>query len=317
MNMLNYCWITKIPADWFLRKNLIQNYMKRTALYYALTVILIITTASSTFAQDTVSVPDTLRGWDTSWQLGLNGSQASYSNWSQGGVNNIAATGSTTFTSVYKKDRFSYGFLANARFGKTKIENEGIRKIDDRLFILNRFLYDLGEDESDFKLYANIRFRTQFDKGFNYGAEPKELISKFLAPAYLSQDAGLAYIPSPMFSFEAGLGLQQTIVIDSDLSAKYGLSDGDSFSIEPGITLGSTFNAAIAENLQLSSSINTFTNFGKPLKSTDIWFSNKLVASINRYLNTTFSLDFVYNDDFSDEIQVAQVLSVGVSFTLR
>ena len=291
--------------------------MKYTALYFALTVILIITTASSTFAQDTVSVPDTLRGWDTSWQLGLNGSQASYSNWSQGGVNNIAATGSTTFTSLFKKDRFSYGFLANARFGKTKIENEGIRKIDDRLFILNRFLYDLSEDESDFKLYANIRFRTQFDKGFNYGAEPKRLISKFLAPAYFNQDAGLAYIPGPMFSFEAGLGLQQTIVRDTDLSTIYGLAEGESFRNEAGLTLGSSFDANVATNVRFTSSINTFTSFNAPVKSTDIWFSNKLLARINSYLNTTLSLDLVYNDDFSDEIQVAQVLSMGVSFTLR
>jgi hypothetical protein len=291
--------------------------MKHLLLFLFSSFFIIILSTTYISAQDTVSVPDTLRGWDTSWEVGLNGAQASYSNWSQGGVNNIAATGSTTFTSVYKKDRFSYGFMANARFGKTKIENEGVRKIDDRIFILNRFLYDLGDDESDFKLYANIRFRTQFDKGFDYSAEPNELISKFLAPAYFNQDAGLAYIPGPMFSFEAGLGLQQTIVRDKDLSEKYGLSDGESFSIEPGITLGSTFNAAIAENMQLSSSINTFTSFNKPLKSTDIWFSNKIVATINRYMNTSFSLDFVYNDDFSDEIQVAQVLSVGVSFTLR
>jgi hypothetical protein len=291
--------------------------MKHSLLFLFFSFFIKILTTTYISAQDTVSVPDTLRGWDTSWEVGLNGAQASYSNWSQGGVNNIAATGSTTFISVFKKDRFSYGFLANARFGKTKIENEGIRKIDDRLFILNRFLYDLGEDESDFKLYANIRFRTQFDKGFDYSTEPNILISKFLAPAYFNQDAGLAYIPGPMFSFEAGLGLQQTIVRDKDLSEKYGLPDGDSFSIEPGITLGSTFNAAIAENIQFSSSINTFTNFSKPIKSTDIWFSNKFVATINRYMNTSFSLDFVYNDDFSDEIQVAQVLSVGVSFTLR
>jgi hypothetical protein len=249
--------------------------------------------------------------------LGLNGSQASYSNWSQGGVNNIAATGSTTFTTIFKKDRYSYGFLVNTRFGKTKIENEGIRKIDDRLYILNRFLYDLGEEDSDFKIFANIRFRTQFDKGYNYGTEPKELISNFLAPAYLTQDAGLAYIPGPMFSFEAGLGLQQTFVRDTNLSEKYGLSEGETFRNEAGLTLGSSFDANIATNIRFTSSINSFTSFNKPVKSTDIYFSNKFAARINRYLNTTFSVDLVYNDDFSSEIQVAQVLSLGVSFTIR
>jgi hypothetical protein len=291
--------------------------MKNPLLF--LVFYFLITSLTTTYisAQDTVSIPDTLRGWDTSWELGLNGSQASYSNWSQGGVNNIAATGSTTFTSVFKKDRYSYGFLVNTRFGKTKIENEGIRKVDDRLFILNRFLYDLGEEDSDFKIFANIRFRTQFDKGYNYGTEPKELISNFLAPAYFTQDAGLAYIPGPMFSFEAGLGLQQTFVRDTNLSEKYGLAEGETFRNEAGFTLGSSFDANIATNVQFTSSISTFTSFDKPIKSTDVYFSNKFVARINRYLNTTLSIDLVYNDDFSSEIQVAQVLSLGVSFTIR
>jgi hypothetical protein len=34
-------------------------------------------------------------------------------------------------------------------------------------------------------------------------------------------------------------------------------------------------------------------------------------------MNTSLNLDFIYDDDFSSEIQVAQVLSLGVSFTLR
>lgn len=291
-----------------------MNNLLRSA-FLLVTSILIFHSTST--AQDSIAIPDTLSGWATSWNVGLNGSQASYSNWSQGGVNNIAGTGSTTFTTAYKKDRFSYGFLFNARFGKTRIQNEGIRKIDDRLFLLNRFLYDLGGEDSDFKLFGNIRFRTQFDKGFDYNAEPNELISNFMAPAYFSQDAGLAYVPNEMVSFEAGLGLQQTIVRDTSLSERYGLDEGQRFRNEAGLTLGSSFDAEIAENITFTSSINTFTGFNKPVKSTDIYFSNKLTGRVNQFMNTSLSLDLVYNDDFSSEIQVAQVLSLGVSFTLR
>lgn len=325
MNTWNFYWMIRHPASWYWLKlnDPIFIHMKTVSLFIAFSLSLSAFIATFAAAQDSVSIPDTLSGWDSSWEIGLNGSQASYSNWSQGGVNNIAATGSSTFTSVYKKDRFSFGFLVNTRFGKTKIENEGIRKIDDRLFILNRFLYDLGENESDFKLYANIRFRSQFDKGFNYGTDSKELISNFLAPAYFNQDAGLAYIPGPMFSVEAGLGLQQTIVRDTDLSEKYGLGEGETFRNEAGFTLGTAFDATIAENIRFTSSISTFTSFNKALKNTDVYFSNKFVARINRYLNTTLSVDLVYDSDFvpaegsSGKIQVAQVLSLGVSFILK
>ncbi len=287
---------------------------------YLLTFAIIFLSAEILIAQDSVAIPDTLQGRLTSWVVGINGSQASYSNWSQGGVNNIAATGTSTFTIAYKQDKFSYGFLLSTRYGKTKIEDEGSRKIDDRLFIKNRFLYDLGDEDSDFKLFANLRFRTQFDKGFDYGAGSEGenvLISNFMAPAYFNQEAGLAYIPSDNFTFEAGLGLQQLFVRDENLATTYGLYEGDRFRNEAGFTLGSNFKLGLATNVALESSITTFTTFGKAISSTDVYFSNKLTGQINNFMNASLSLDLVYNDDFSSEIQVAQVLSLGISFALR
>lgn len=271
-------------------------------------------------AQESISFPDGLEGWQTTWSVGISGSQASYSNWAQGGVNNIAATGRTNLTTVYHSGKFSYGFMINARFGKTKVQNEGVRKIDDRLLIKNRFLYDLGDDDSEFKLFGNIRIRTQFDEGFNYGGGPDGTdlkISSFMAPAYFTQDAGLAYIPGELFSVEMGLGLQQTFVRDVNLSTIYGLPEGDRFRSEAGFTFGSGLKTGIATNLTYTSSLNTFTSFNKSIKSTNVYFSNTLTGKINDFLNASLSLDFAYNDDFSSELQVAQVLSLGIVFTIR
>src|SRR5690625_6665729 len=116
-------------------------------------------------AQDAIVVRDSLSGGQTSWEVGLSGSQASYSNWAHGGVNNISATGATTYSSLYREGRFGYGILINLRYGKSQIDDEGTRKIDDRLYIQNRFLYDLGDEGSIFKLLSNIRLRTQFEIG--------------------------------------------------------------------------------------------------------------------------------------------------------
>ena len=290
--------------------------MKKILLLSAITIL----SYCHLSAQESISFPEDLDGSQTTWSVGISGSQASYSNWAQGGVNNIAATGRTNFTTVYHSGKFSYGFLVNARFGKTKVQNEGVRKIDDRLFIKNRFLYDLGDDQSDFKLFGNIKIRTQFDDGFDYGKGPdgSDLkISSFMAPAYFTQDAGLAYIPNETFSVELGLGLQQTFIKDRSLSTVYGLPEGDRFRSEAGFTFGSSLKTGIAENLSYASSLNTFTSFNKSFKSTDIYFSNTITGKINNFLNASLSLDFVYNDDFSNELQVAQVLSMGVVFTLR
>lgn len=290
--------------------------MKKLLLFLTLPLFLITTS----LAQDTITFPEDLEGWNTTWNLGLSGSQASYSNWSQGGVNNIAATGRTTFTSVYSHNKFAYGFLFHSRYGKTKVQDEGVRKIDDRLFILNRFLFDLGAEESEFKLFSNIKMRTQFDDGFRYGdsVDGSDLkISGFLAPAYFNQDAGVAYIPSERFTVEAGLGLQQTFVHDVELGPTYGLSDGERWRFEAGFTFGAGFKSEIATNLTYNGSLNTFSSFGRSVQSTDIQISNTLNGKINDFLSAGLSLDFVYDDDFSNELQIAQVLSLGVLFTIR
>jgi hypothetical protein len=272
-----------------------------------------------TKAQNAPAVPDTLAGWSQSWGVGFNGSQASYSNWSQGGVNNIAATGNSDFRAKFRENRFSYSFQLVTRFGQTRIQDEGVRKTDDRLAVQNRFLYDLEEENSDFKIFANINFRTQFAEGFNYGAGPdgeNVLISNFMAPAYFTQNAGLAYIPTDNFSFEAGLGLQQTIVADETLSTTYGLPEGDKFRNEAGLSLAASYNMSLATNLRWSSSVETFTNVNKSVKSTDIYFLNQITGRINNFMNASLRLDVVYDDDFSREVQVAQVLSLGISFIL-
>lgn len=291
--------------------------MKRT-VFLLLTASLFF--VNEIYAQDSFTIPDTLSGWQTNWSVGLNGSQASYSNWSQGGTNNISATGTTTFRSLYKNKKFALGFLLDTRYGKTKIEDEGTRKIADRLYFLNRYLYTLNEEKPELKLFADLTFRTQFDEGFDYGAAEDGgdvLISSFMAPAYFNESIGLAYVPSDHFSVDAGLGLKQTYVKDESLSTTYGLDEGDQFRSEAGLTIGANVEKNILENVQYSSSIQTFTNFNKAVGSTDINFSNKIIGRINSYMNMNLSLDLVYDDDFSEELQVAQILSLGISYSIR
>ncbi len=68
---------------------------------------------------------------------------------------------------------------------------------------------------------------------------------------------------------------------------------------------------------QYPSSIQTFTSFDSAISSTDVYFSNKITGRVNSYINTNLSLDLVYDDDFSEEIQVAQILSLGISYSIR
>lgn len=266
-----------------------------------------------------LTISDSLSGWNYSWIAGLNGAQAYYSNWAKGGVNSISVNAHSALSGKYREGRFAYGFLFVTRYGKTKIEDQGIRKTNDLLLLKNLFLYDLAKKDSEWSFFGEINFRTQFDKGFKYGAGPNGedvLISRFMAPAYFSQSVGLAYIPNAVYSFQAGLGLKQTIVIDDDLETLYGLDEGATFRNEAGITLGASFQHAIVKNFILSSSLETFTNINEPISSTDIYFSNTLTGKINNFMNVSLRFDLVYNEDYSEEVQILQTLSLGVTFVL-
>jgi len=264
-----------------------------------------------------IVVADTLDGWDFGWVGGLNGAQASYDNWSQGGVNTISVTASTVFNAKYRNNRFAYALATNLKYGKARLEGQGTRKTDDRIAVNNKFSY-LFEDDR-WSAFANINFATQFDQGFDYDVPDGEnpaLISKFFAPAYFTQIAGIAYNPTDYFTAEAGLAMKETIVSDTRLSTRYGLDPGEKFRFEPGFSLAMNFEKKMFSNVRLISSVETFTNMQRHIDNTDINFSNELIGKINDFMNMSLQFVMVYDSDFNREVQIKQVLSAGISYSI-
>lgn len=263
---------------------------------------------------ETVIVADTLEGWDANWDGGLNGAQAAYNNWSQGGTNTISVSASTVFDLKYRKDRFAYALGTNFKYGKARIQEEGTRKTDDRIAINNKFSYLFNNER--WSAFANVNFSTQFDKGFDYSSEQDSLISKFFAPAYFTQVAGLAYTPTEYFSAQAGMAMKETIIGDTALSGRYGLAPGEKFRFEPGYSTALFFEKELFSNISLVSSVETFTNLQTDISSTDVHFSNELVGEINDFMDMSFQYVVVYDEDFSKKVQVKQVLSAGLSVNI-
>ncbi len=174
---------------------------------------LFILIAASLNAQ-TIVIPEDQTGWGQTWVLNLNGSQASYDNWSEGGVNTISGTFSTVYTKLYRKDQLGFGFRANLRYGQSRIDGD-TRKSDDLISIRSRVVYDLTEG-SKVAAYGAFQFKSQFAEGYSYGAGPLGediLISNFMAPGYFTEGAGIEYNASDNLQMQGGLALKQTIVI--------------------------------------------------------------------------------------------------------
>jgi hypothetical protein len=274
---------------------------------------------SKSLAAQTIVVADTLQGWKQTWVANLNGSQAAYNNWSEGGVNTVSGAASTVFTRMYRKDRYSFGFRTNLRYGQSRIEGQ-TRKSDDLISMRIRNTYDL-QDDSNVAAYGALQFRTQFADGYDYEAKlnpagEDSLISGFFAPAYLTEEIGLEYNPNSHFQIAGGLALKQTFISDGDLSPNYGLPQGDTFRSEGGVSTSISYQNQIAENIQYSSNLETFTNFLIPISETDVFWANELVGQINSLISASFQYEMRYDNDFSSEVQIKQVLSAGISVNL-
>lgn len=247
--------------------------------------------------------------WKFNWVGSLNGSQAQYSNWSQGGSSSIAATASTVFEGIYKHESFGYLIRTNIKYGQTRIDWDNVQKTDDLLRITNKFDYYLKDNR--FSAFSEIDFRTQFAQGFN---KDGILISNFFAPAFIQETAGMSFKPSPIFSSQAGLSFKQTLVSDTSLSKYYGVSSGESFRSEGGLSIVLGLKTPLFENMSYAGTLETFTNFLTSLNRTDFIFSNELNGKINSKLSTNIQFVLMYDRDFNSKVQIKQVIALGLNF---
>lgn len=258
---------------------------------------------------------DSVPRWSTNFTGSLNGNEAAYSNWSDGGVNSLALTASTVFNSKYVSHRFGYNVDVNLKYGQTKLQGFGLRKTDDLIRLKNQM--NLFFNDRRFSGFVSVSFKSQFDKGFEYPNDSTEvLISRFLAPAYLKEGTGIAFQPVDYFSIQGGFALQQTIVRDTTLSTRYGLKRHSTLLTEGGIGIGIDFNKEVFKNVTFHSSIETFTSFVKPIRSTDVSFANEITGKVNSFMNVNLQFEMLYNDDITKAIQIKQVLALGVNIQI-
>ena len=254
--------------------------------------------------------------WDYSLRTSFTGSNSTYRSWSQGGVDNISLLGSTGFSSEYKKEQFTFSKNINLRYGQSRIGDGDFVKSDDLIRVRTQ-IRRLFRDER-FSTIFNLNFESQFAKGYDRlttdSEQPRVMLSRFLAPAYINQILGLSYNPDEHIRFESGLAMKQTIVRDTTLSTRYGLEPGDTFRNEAGFSLLIGYERRIMESIYYSGYIETFTNVNKNLASSDLLFVNEITGQINRYISANVEFVLAYNDDVTDDLQIKQIISVGFNY---
>ena len=168
-----------------------------------ITVALLLTTTVIA-QQDTII----LHQWVPKVIAGLNLSQISLSNWTQGGEDAIswALLGNG---SLYRRSEvWHFRNDMKLAYGRTKLGSSDYRTTDNELYIESVISRNIGWAIDP---YFSNTVRTALTKGFNYEADPDTQIANFFDPGYLTQSLGFVYDKIPGFSTRLGAAVQEVI----------------------------------------------------------------------------------------------------------
>jgi hypothetical protein len=251
-------------------------------------------------------------GWHNSGFVAVNFSQAAFSNWAAGGENSIAGTGLFNFLAKYRGNRKYWDNSIDLAFGLIKSHEQTIRKSDDKIDLSSNYgKYAFGS----FYYSAQLEFTTQFAPGYNY-PDDSTVISKFMAPAFLTTAVGLNWKPNKYFSlfFSPATG-KFTFVLDQELADKgaYGvdsaiydatgnkISAGKQIRAEFGASLNAVLEKEIFKNVLFASKLQLFNNYTDKntsnRKNIDVNWETGLIMKINSFMNAAVSTQLIYDND--------------------
>lgn len=261
--------------------------------------------------------------WQKELEARLSGSQASYRNWAEGGVSTMAVGTSVQGAASNTAGRWEHQHETRLTIGYLKTGTARFRKSDDLLRWSSTLLYQGAGMFSLWQPALSGALRTQFAPGFDYsanpygdGREPPVRISAFMAPGITTQSLGLQYDQISWLTQRFGIGGKQTWVRIRQYRPLYGLAPENAVRWEIGLESRTQVDLQLLESTRLQSSLDLFRSFGAGAELPDLIWENILSISANDWITTNLELVFLYDADIRKEIQIKEVLSVGISFAL-
>lgn len=262
--------------------------------------------------------------WVHSGITGINFSQTSFTNWSEGGDNSVASNAYLNGSLNYKKDKISWTNDLSINYGQNNTKMTGWRKNIDNLNFASKFGQQMTE-----KVYyaALLDFKTQMTDGYQYNnAGDRTLISKFLTPAYLNISVGLDYKPNDNLAFYfSPVAGKLTITADTLFSTRYGVDPGKMLRAQLGATFKASCNYDKLMNgkMTLKSALDLFTAYDDSFGNIDVNWDMLVGLNLSKFVTLTFQSTLKYDDDikYIDEdgthgarVQFKEILGLGLSY---
>lgn len=253
--------------------------------------------------------------WKTQVVASANLASSYFSDWSQGGEDNLAW--SFKFDAKAERDGADWNWAnaGRAEFGQTKQGDLAPRKSADEFkleTILTRKLTAMLNP------FGAATMKSQFAFGYKYPKDGggREAVSDWLDPAYFTQSLGVGYKPVDWFRSRLGGALQETWTNGfrqySDDTATAGK---ERWKVEPGMEWVTTYDRTLYRSLVLKSELGVFANF-KGWDEVDADWTNSVAWQFARWINVNLAAEARRDLGQFDGWQWKHVLSLGLTANL-
>lgn len=280
----------------------------------------------------------TSKGWKRGGAFGLSLTQTSNSNWIAAGGDKFSLSTAATLNAFASKKwgRNTWDNILDVNYGIVKTTTLGFRKVNDRIDLLSKYGY-LPKKWKNVNISVLGQLRSQLTSGYDYayfGTTTKRRNSSFFAPAYITLAPGLDWKPVEWLSvFASPLSTRFTFVtnkpysfvtpdglfngnLETPLAQLYGVDPEKKYRGEFGAFVTVTLKKDIMKNVNYYSKLDLYSNYLNNPQNIDIFWTNQIKMKVNKWIQVSYSLDLLYDDDVKTPTKPAKTLGLQTLSTL-
>lgn len=251
--------------------------------------------------------------WKKKLVASVNFTQAAFDNWSQGGESSLAWQLAINGELKRSDARTDFVNKGRVKFGLSRVGDTGTRKSADEIRLESVLTWKRNRYVNPF---VSASAQTQFASGFKYGTNTKTKVSQFLDPGYFTQSAGIGYNPNETVTTRLGATLKETVTRDfpSPYADDPSTPEVEKVRFQGGVTSATELEWKIEKDAVLTSRLELFSTLSA-FDEIDMTWENLLTLKVTSLINVSFSVDLVYDKDVTDELQLKEILAVGLSYS--
>jgi len=256
----------------------------------------------------------------------LNFNQAYFSNWISGGESSLTVLYRLNYNFNYS-DRRGLVWDTNVLFsiGTTYISgNKFLKKADDRFEISSL----LGKQINQFWSYSSLfNIKTQILPGYRFyfedGIEAREKVSQFLSPGIIQTGLGWYYKRSADFRLNLSPLSARAIIVSKSFTndllenvTYFGVDKGKRLKYFFGALVSGYYRKQIMKNVTWENIFSVYVNYLEKTKNVDFDWNSNIRFKVNNQISGNFVLHLLYDDDLIGDLQVRELLGLGISIDL-